>query len=216
MTLEVLRKVGIDRYGDPEMFTDADWSFKPKYAQRVFECENLFAVSDMTGTCKFAAQEALFVEGIGMADFARLLTVVTGVRFEAADLVRAAEREFALERAFNAREGVRRIDDYPYAYWYELKHGQPHPDFNPERYRLSRSDFDMLLDEYYRLRGCDTATGIPERAALCSLGLQDVADDLAARGLLAPGGPVRAAAGPVAVPAPTPTDRGPLGPEGLR
>ena len=217
MTLEVLRKVGVDRYGDPEMFTDADWTFKPKYAQRVFECENLFAMSDMTGTCKFAAQEALFVEGIGMADFARLLTVVTGVRFEVADLVRAAEREFALERAFNAREGVRRIDDYPYAYRYELTHGQPHPDFNPATFRLSLGDFDKLLDEYYRLRGCTKATGIPERAALCSLGLQDVADDLETRGLLAPRESAGAARGTAATRAPTLSFvHGPLGSEGLR
>jgi hypothetical protein len=98
-----------------------------------------------------------------------------------------------------------------------LTHGQPHPDFNPATFRLSLGDFDKLLDEYYRLRGCTKATGIPERAALCSLGLQDVADDLETRGLLAPRESAGAARGTAATRAPTLSFvHGPLGSEGLR
>ena len=42
-----------------------------------------------------------------------------------------------------------------------------------------------MKDEYYGLRGWDARTGLQTRAVLDDLGLQDVARDLEARGLLA-------------------------------
>ena len=53
-------------------------------------------------------------------------------------------------------------------------------------FKYSMEDFDKVLDEYYRLRGCDLETGIPTREKLESLGLKDVAEDLAHRGILPP------------------------------
>jgi aldehyde:ferredoxin oxidoreductase len=56
-----------------------------------------------------------------------------------------------------------------------------------ERVGLDRAQFSTLLDEYYALRGWDTATGRPTRARLETLGLKDVADGLAAASLLPEG-----------------------------
>ena len=184
MTNEVLEKLGRERYNDPAFFTDIPWTYNPKYAKRVYDVENLFAISDMVGTCKFAAQEVLLVEGIGMEDYSRLLNAVTGEDFTRADLVKVAEREMALERSYNAREGIRKIDDYPHAFQWELEHGECHPRYDRSRYRMSLEDYKLLLDEYYRLRGCDIESGIPTRPTLEGLGLEDVADDLAKRGIL--------------------------------
>ena len=183
MTHEILEKLGRERYDDPTFFTDIPWTYNPKYAKRVYDVENLFAISDMVGTCKFAAQEALLVKGIGMEDYSRLLKAVTGEDFTKAELVKTAEREMALERSYNAREGIRRIDDYPHAFQWELKHGECNPMYDRARYRMSLEDYKLLLDEYYRLRGCDTETGIPTRSTLEELGLKDVADDLEKRGI---------------------------------
>jgi aldehyde:ferredoxin oxidoreductase len=41
---------------------------------------------------------------------------------------------------------------------------------------------EPLLDEYYALRGWDVQTGIPTRAKLLELGLEDVADRLGIEG----------------------------------
>ncbi len=45
--------------------------------------------------------------------------------------------------------------------------------------------FEKMRDEYYELRGWNPATGLQRGGALRALGLHDVADDLAARDLLA-------------------------------
>ena len=184
MTDEVLRRLGLERYDDPSFFTDSPWSYRPKYARRVRDVENRFAIADMAGTCKFVAREVLLAEGIGMADFAALLSTVTGRDYSAEGLHEIAEREMLLERAFNAREGIRRIDDYPHAFRHEIEHGACHPRYDRSRYRMSLEDYDRLLDEYYRLRGCDIKTGIPSRDRLEAVGLADVAADLGRRGLL--------------------------------
>jgi hypothetical protein len=42
-----------------------------------------------------------------------------------------------------------------------------------------------MKDEYYQLRRWDVATGLQTRAQLEEVGLEDVAQDLEARGLLA-------------------------------
>ena len=44
---------------------------------------------------------------------------------------------------------------------------------------MTKEGYDLILDEYYRLRGCDLETGIPTRETLERLDLKDVADDLA-------------------------------------
>ena len=119
-----------------------------------------------------------------MLDYSRLLTVVTGMEFSVEDVVKTAEREFLLERAYNAREGIRRIDDHPYVFWWQLKHGMPHPLYNYAALPMSLENFALLLDEYYRLRGCNVETGIPTRGKLEELGLKDIADDLQRRGTL--------------------------------
>ena len=49
---------------------------------------------------------------------------------------------------------------------------------------LDRAEFEHAKTEYYGLRGWDPATGYPTREKLEELDLADVADDLAARGLL--------------------------------
>jgi len=184
MTDTVLEKLGKERYNDPQFFTDIPWNYQPKYALRVRDVEDRYAVCDMTGTCKFAGREVLLVEGIGIDDFARLLTAATGIAFTADRVKETAEREMALERAYNARAGIRKIDDYPHAFRWELEHGECHPRYDRSRYRMSLDDYTLLLEEYYRRRGCEPATGVPNRATLEELGLKDVADDLATRGIV--------------------------------
>jgi aldehyde:ferredoxin oxidoreductase len=184
MTDEILEKLGKERYNDPQFFTDIPWNYQPKYALRVRDVEDRYTICDMTGTCKFAGREVLLVEGIGIDDFARLLTAATGITFSADQVKRTAQREMVLERAYNARAGIRKIDDYPHAFRWELEHGECHPKYDRNRYRMSLDDYTLLLEEYYRIRGCDPATGIPTGTTLEKLGLKDVADDLETRNII--------------------------------
>ena len=173
---ELLRRLAKERYGDPDVFVDR-WSPNPKKALHVRDHENESTLCDMTGVCKFASHWWFFEKGWGIEDFARLLSTATGVDFSVEELNQAAEREILLERAFNAREGIRRIDNYPFAFHYKLKYGEEHPYFDFSNLEITLEDYDKLLDEYYRVRGCDRE-GIPARQRLEQLDLKDVADDL--------------------------------------
>ncbi|MBI4286473.1 MAG: hypothetical protein HY670_11355 [Chloroflexi bacterium] len=184
-TYEELEKVGIERHGDPKALYPP-WGYSPGKAHLVFYNENEFTVTDQTGTCKFNGVEKLVREGLNSKDFARLMTLTTGVEFTPEEMIAASEREILMARAFNAREGIRREDDYPHAYYWLRKFGKPHPKYNYDDLakRLTFEDYERMLDDYYRCRGCDPETGTPTRQKLETLGLQDVADDLAKRGLI--------------------------------
>lgn len=181
ITNEILKRLGEERYGDPNMFIEP-WSISNK-GQFLFDCENEYALCDSTGTCKFMLS-ILIRDGLRNEDFAKLLEATTGVNYTLQSVVQAGEREMCLERAFNARQGIRRIDDYPPPFYWELKYGQRHPRIDYKAIPIDVKTYDKLLDEYYEWRGCDLETGIPTRQKLEQLGLRDVADDLAKRGIL--------------------------------
>jgi aldehyde:ferredoxin oxidoreductase len=106
------------------------------------------------------------------------------VESSGAELLRAAERVYNVERAFIVREGARRRDDYPP----EREFTDPLPEGRWPRLPggvLDRALFDRLLTAYYQAHGWDAQDGVPLRAKLVELGLSDVADVLAARGLAA-------------------------------
>ncbi len=180
---ETLERLGQERYNDPKIFADL-WGLGSNKARLIYDYEHNSALADMTGICKFTAEYCFYDKGIHLEDFARLLTLATGVEFSEPDLVEAAEREMLLERAYNARAGIRKYDDYPPLFSWQLKHGKPNPIYNYDNYPITVEDLTKLLDEYYRLRGCDISTGIPTRTKLEEVGLGDVADDLDRRGIL--------------------------------
>ncbi|MBI4186613.1 MAG: hypothetical protein HY530_03785 [Chloroflexi bacterium] len=178
ITRELLAKIGQERYGDATLFTGDPWAKEPRWARVVYDQENMMMMADITGICKFATKFNLIVSGMDLSIFAQIVTAATGEDFTADDLAKTAERELLIERAYNNREGKRRLDDYPFFLWWQLKYGKPNPMFNHEQLPLKKENYDAVLDEYYRLRGCDLKTAIPTRARLEELGLEDVADSL--------------------------------------
>ena len=44
---------------------------------------------------------------------------------------------------------------------------------------ISQDDLNIMLDEYYKVRGWDLETGTPTKEKLIELGLEYVAEDLA-------------------------------------
>ncbi|MFC1592709.1 aldehyde ferredoxin oxidoreductase family protein [Candidatus Omnitrophota bacterium] len=180
---ELLEKLGQERYNNPGAFLKP-FSTDPEKAQYVYDIENIYTLCDMTGVCKFASEFGSYIEGTHIENYAQLMSTATGADFSVSELVKAAEREMLLERAFNAREGIRRIDDHPYPFYYQLKYGEKHPRCDYSKFKISLEDYGKVLDDYYKLRGCDLETGIPNKERLEAVGLKDVADDLANRGIL--------------------------------
>jgi aldehyde:ferredoxin oxidoreductase len=50
---------------------------------------------------------------------------------------------------------------------------------------VERDKFEQMKDEYYQIRGWDMLTGFQKRDKLEELGLETVAEELAASGLIA-------------------------------
>lgn len=126
----------------------------------------------------------------------KLLSAVTGQDFDEARLHRAGERVFNLNRAIHLREGRRgRADDcLPETQFIEREErlADVFGMHNPELYlpgagddiisrkgrALDREKFEKLLDEYYRLRGWDAATGLFKEETLRALDLPEVVEGL--------------------------------------
>ena len=178
ITDELLTRLGRERYDDEDIFSKNAWDYHPKIVQAECEFEHMMVMADMMGTCKFGTQYNQPVTGIHLPTWKDFLSAASGVSFSEDDLRTAAQRVIALERCYNAREGLRRIDDYPFFLRWEKKRGQPHPLYTEDQIPFDRELYERILDEWYTLRGCDLTTGIPTRNELERCGLQDVADDL--------------------------------------
>jgi aldehyde:ferredoxin oxidoreductase len=126
----------------------------------------------------------------------KLLSAVTGEEYDEARLHRAGERVFNLNRAIHLRDGRKgRSDDcLPETQFIEREEriADVFGIHNPELYlpgagdevisrkgkALDRVRFETMLEEYYRLRGWDPATGFLKEEALRNLDLPEVIDGL--------------------------------------
>lgn len=121
-----------------------------------FDCPTLCGFMDMA---------------VGLEIPAALLNSASGLALSPEDMMRAGERVNNLARVINVREGFRRADDtLPLRLMEEpIKEGASAGE------RIARGDLDRMLDEYYEARGWDKETGIPTRAKLLELGLEEAA-----------------------------------------
>ena len=181
ITEELLTRLGKERYNDTDIFAKNAWDYHPRIVEAECDFEHMMVLADMMGTCKFGTRYNQPVTGIYVPEWKDFITAATGVSFGEEELQTAARRVMALERCYNAREGLRRIDDYPFYLWWEKKYGKPHPLYTEDQIPLDREKYDRILDEWYTLRGYDTETGIPTPEELEHCGLQDVAQDLKKR-----------------------------------
>ncbi|MDQ2693252.1 MAG: aldehyde ferredoxin oxidoreductase family protein [Chloroflexota bacterium] len=100
----------------------------------------------------------------------KLINAACGLDWRIEDLLECGERGWNIKRAINHRLGLRRANDrLPKALL------EPFPDGGSAGYV---PDISSMLTAYYQARGWDPATGKPSYEKLCSLGLQDVAQDL--------------------------------------
>jgi aldehyde:ferredoxin oxidoreductase len=136
-----------------------------------FRTQNFTAMNDSLTQCRFASERGF--GGVINENYSKMINGVTGWNFTQGDIEELGERIYNLERAFNCREGVTRMDDtLPYR-----ASQQPIPDGPSKGMHTPGDEFDGMLEEYYRLRGWDS-NGIPSREKLTALGLEEAARDL--------------------------------------
>jgi len=133
---------------------------------------------DLFQVCKF-----LLGLGTGTKDFSfdnlyTLFYLATGVKVNEEEMLTVAERVHNVERAYSCREGLDRKDDRLIGKWAN----EPVPNGPYKGEKIDSEKWEVMLDEYYRLRGWDEK-GIPKKEKLKELGLDDVADELEQKGV---------------------------------
>jgi aldehyde:ferredoxin oxidoreductase len=133
-----------------------------------FYVECFFSLLDSIGTCQFVWGPGWQLYGPNQ--LVEAVRAVTGWETSIFELMKVGERRLNMMRAFNAREGFGRKDDWLPARCFEPKKGGP-----SDGYAVSEEELRQALDWYYAIAGWD-AEGKPTRGKLLELGLGWVAD----------------------------------------
>ncbi|NIM65355.1 MAG: aldehyde:ferredoxin oxidoreductase [Candidatus Latescibacteria bacterium] len=120
--------------------------------------ENIYAITDSVGICKFICHGFNSPKLLKYEHFSRLLEKAFGATFSVEDLKDTGRRIVDLERAIINREGVRRPDDtLPNRYFEDpLPHGVA------KGHRIEKDKFLEMLDKYYQLRHWDEEGVVPK------------------------------------------------------
>lgn len=124
----------------------------------------MYLISENLGVPCNSACLCIFVLGcLSATDFAEMLRVTTGHKaFDVQELLKSGQRINLLKRTINFILGMRREDDrLPKRILTPLAPGESVP------------DIDLMLKEYYALRGLDE-TGRPKKETLEAAGLKDL------------------------------------------
>ncbi|MBS7645424.1 MAG: aldehyde ferredoxin oxidoreductase family protein [Candidatus Bathyarchaeia archaeon] len=131
--------------------------------------EDMMTLYDALGICKFS-RGFFYVE-----ELPPVIEAVTGARLEVSELFTIGERIYNLERAYNAREGLSRMDDrLPHRILWE-----PIPEGPSAGSCVTPLELEEMLDEYYAARGW-SEDGIPTKAKLTQLDLFKEAEEIGA------------------------------------
>jgi len=174
------RDVSEKLFGVPDVGNPTSISYKGKSAKYHEEFQ---AIINSTGVCmmnalslsiKFKPEEA-----VHMADYASILSKVTGIDFTDEDVQKCGERIVCLEKSYNARLGLSRKDDTLQGRWMN----EPCPSGIGKGMKCE-DYLDQCLDEYYKERGFDIESGLPTAKKLEELGLDTVASELVRRNII--------------------------------
>jgi aldehyde:ferredoxin oxidoreductase len=161
---------GMEMFGVPEATLRLAHKGKGKLV-RYFE--NWCAIIDSLEVCKNLAEN---MELLPFNRAAEIAEATTGFHFTEKTMFEIGERIINLERAYLAREGIRRRDDYLPGRF--LK--EPLPNGNSKG---AIFEIEPMLNEYYTEREWDLKTGVPKAEKLRKIGLGYVIEDLKRNGV---------------------------------
>ncbi|MBI2975449.1 MAG: aldehyde ferredoxin oxidoreductase family protein [Chloroflexi bacterium] len=161
----------VRRYGEqymPELVAPLATRHK---AMLVKDGEDYGAIVDSCGNCKSGG--TFVMAEVYWQEQAEAIETMTGMLMDAAKLRVIGERIYNLQRCYNLLHGLSPADDVlPWRFT-----TMPSPSGNATG---SVCRLDIMLPEYYALRGWDAGTGYPSEATLARLGLGEVLDRIRA------------------------------------
>ncbi len=115
----------------------------------VFWSDNMYAVIDAVGICKFICHGFNSPHLIGYEHVRDFLQATVDLNFEISELQKVGQRIIDTERILNLRFGLTRADDsLPKRYF-----DDPAPLKTAKGHHIDRKQFDTMLNRYYALRG---------------------------------------------------------------
>ena len=123
----------------------------------VFWSDNMYAVIDAVGICKFICHGFNSPHLIGYEQVREFLQAAVGLDFEIQELKEVGQRIIDTERILNLRFGLTRADDsLPKRYF-----DDPAPLKTAQGHHIDRQQFKTMLDRYYQLRGWNDQGMVP-------------------------------------------------------
>ncbi|MBI2906024.1 MAG: hypothetical protein HYX92_00055 [Chloroflexi bacterium] len=172
---QLRREEGLRLYGSERALDESTWEGKVGVAMRM---QHLAVETDSLPVCRFALPRSFSYYTPDLRGDptygAQLFGAVTGIdRTEAQMSELVGERGINLERAILVREGRRREHDISWTDYYYRRFSS----------WLNRDKLNQVMDDFYAARGWRVDTGVPTRWKLEQLGLKDVTEELAGRGV---------------------------------
>ncbi|MGQ0736001.1 MAG: aldehyde ferredoxin oxidoreductase family protein [Acidobacteriota bacterium] len=159
VTLEINAKINDDPRFKERLYGGAVSAAPNSYDDKeraVRRCENVYAVGDAVGMCRFTTKLFNSPSLPGLDEFQQQLANVTGLEFTVEELERAGLNIMGVERLINYRLGVRRKDDTLPQRWFD--EGSTAGPYKGER--IDRDEFDAMLTRFYELSEL-TSEGVP-------------------------------------------------------
>jgi aldehyde:ferredoxin oxidoreductase len=159
VTLEINAKINDDPAFKAELYggrVSAEPNSYIDKEQAVRACENIYAVGDAVGMCRFTTKLFNSPSLPGMEEFQKQLANVTGLQFSVEELDRVGLNIMGVERLINYRLGVRRKDDTLPDRWFD----EPSTAGPFKGEHIDRDEFDRMLSRFYDVSEL-TEEGIP-------------------------------------------------------
>jgi aldehyde:ferredoxin oxidoreductase len=122
-------------------------------------CENIFAVGDSVGMCRFTTKLFNSPSLPGLEEFSEQISNVTGLEFGVPELNEVGRNIMGVERLVNQRFGVGRKDDTLPDRWFD----EPITVGAYKGEKMDRDEFQKLLSRFYAISGL-TEDGVPNEA----------------------------------------------------
>jgi aldehyde:ferredoxin oxidoreductase len=161
-TLEINAKVNDDPAFKQELYGGPVSAEPTSYVNKeraVRACENIYAVGDSVGMCRFTTKLFNSPTLPGMEEFRDQLANVTGLQFSTSELEQCGLNIMGVERLINHRLGVRRKDDTLPDRWFD----EPNPSGPYRGEKIDRQEFDAMLTRFYEISRL-TSEGVPQDA----------------------------------------------------
>jgi aldehyde:ferredoxin oxidoreductase len=132
--------------------------------------DDIYAVADCLGVCRFVTRGFNSPHLLGYQDFCDSVAAATGLEYTPASLRDVGRRTLDTERLINAGFGLTRADDtLPKRYF-----DDPMPARKTKGHHVDREQFQLMLDEYYAERGWDADGRVSAERIAEIDGLNDV------------------------------------------